>query len=109
MQPLGVRFRSTTPIAKAWRTEATRMSTKTGVTVNNLSPEEQLTANIAWWLAQGISHPPHENAYGVLFMLGSDGATENYRMQSFIREWAAFGYAPAQSLLAKVAVKRLGI
>lgn len=85
------------------------MSTKTGVTVNNLSPEEQLTANIAWWLAQGISHPPYKTDEGVHFALGSGGTTENYRMQSFIREWAAFGYVPAQSLLAKAAVKRLGI
>lgn len=85
------------------------MSTKTGVTVNNLSPEEQLTANSAWWLAQGISRPPYEADTGVLFALDSDGEPANYRMQSFIREWAAFGYVPAQSLLAKVAVKRLGI
>ena len=85
------------------------MSTETGVMVNNLSPEEQLTAEIAWWLAQGISRPPYEADTGVLFTLDSDGAAENYRMQSFIREWAAFGYTPAQSLLAKVAVKRLSI
>lgn len=85
------------------------MSTETGVTVNNLSPEEQLTANIAWWLAQGISRPPYEADSGVLFALDSDGTSTNYRMQSFIREWAAFGYAPAQTLLAKVAVKRLSI
>lgn len=85
------------------------MSTETGVTVNNLSPEERLTANIAWWLAQGISRRPHEADTGVLFALDSDGESANYRMQSFIREWAAFGYAPAQTLLAKVAVKRLGI
>ena len=85
------------------------MSMETGVTVNNLSPEEQLTANSAWWLAQGISHPPYESGDGVLFVLDSDGESANYRMQSFIREWAAFGYAPAQTLLAKVAVKRLGI
>lgn len=85
------------------------MSTETGVTVNSLSPEEQLTANIAWWLAQGISRPPYEADDGVHFALGSGGEPANYRMQSFIREWAAFGYAPAQSLLAKVAVKRLSI
>ena len=85
------------------------MSTETGVMVNNLTPEELLTANIAWWLAQGISRPPYEADTGVLFALGSDGEAANYRMQSFIREWAAFGYAPGQTLLAKVAVKRLGI
>lgn len=85
------------------------MSMETEVTVNNLSPEEQLTANIAWWLAQGISHPPYESGIGVIFALDSDGEPANYRMQSFIREWAVFGYAPAQTLLAKAAVKRLGI
>lgn len=85
------------------------MSTETKVTVNNLSPEEQLTANIAWWLAQGISRLFCEADTGVLFVLDSNGEPANYRMQSFIREWAAFGYAPAQTLLAKVAVKRLGI
>ena len=85
------------------------MSTETGVKVTSLSPEEQLTANIAWWLAQGISPPPNETDSGVLFVLDSDGKSTNYRMQSFIREWAAFGYVPAQTLLAKVAVKRLGI
>lgn len=85
------------------------MSTETGVMVNNLSPEEQLTANIAWWLAQGLSHPPYESGDGVHFALGSGGEAANYRMQSFVREWAAFGYVPAQSLLAKAAVKRLGI
>lgn len=85
------------------------MGTETGVTVNNLSPEEQLTANIAWWLAQGISRPSYEADDGAHFALGSGGGSANYRMQSFIREWAAFGYAPAQSLLAKVAVKRLSI
>lgn len=85
------------------------MSTKLGVTVNSLSPEEQLTANIAWWLAQGISRLFYEADSGVHFALDSDGESANYRMQSFIREWAAFGYAPAQTLLAKVAVKRLSI
>ena len=85
------------------------MSTKLGIVVNNLTPDEQLTANAAWWLAQGVCPPPYETDNGVLFALSSDGAPANYRMQSFIREWALFGHPHAQSLLAKVALKRLDV
>ena len=77
--------------------------------------EERAVAEMAWRLAQReapfdtVDRFVSNSNMSVLFAeYGLDGTAENYRMQSFIREWAAFGYAPAQSLLAKAAVKRLG-
>lgn len=76
--------------------------------------EERAAAEMAWRLAckdppPNITDASNSNMSVLFAEYGLDGTAENYRMQSFIREWAAFGYAPAQSLLAKAAVKRLGI
>ena len=75
--------------------------------------EERAVAEMAWRLAckdppPNITDAINSNMSVLFAEYGLDGTAENYRMQSFIREWAAFGYAPAQSLLAKAAVKRLG-
>lgn len=78
--------------------------------------EERAVAEMAWRLAQreapfDTAHRFMDDSYmSVLFSEhGADGTAENYRMQSFIREWAALGHVPAQSLLAKAAAKRLGV
>ena len=83
------------------------MSTEFGIVVSKLTSAEQFTANSAWYLAYATYTPQHVPAAGVFFSLNGTGQPVNYRMQSFIREWAAFGYAPAQTLLAKIAAKRL--
>lgn len=79
--------------------------------------EEQAVIAMAWRLAQREAHFDipvirfmDDSYMPVLFSEhGADGTAENYRMQSFIREWAALGHVPAQSLLAKAAAKRLGV
>lgn len=75
--------------------------------IDDLEPDEQFAANTAWYLACAEKPLFSEPATGVLFELGGEGAPANYRMQSFIREWALFGYEPAQTLLAKYAAKRM--
>jgi len=75
--------------------------------VNDLEPDEQFAANTAWYLASAVKPPFPDPASGVLFALGDDGESANYRMQSFIREWALFGYKPAQTLLTKFTAKRM--
>lgn len=77
--------------------------------------EEQAVAEMAWRLARKDPPPNITDAINssmyVLFAgdAMADGTAENYRMQSFIREWAALGHVPAQSLLAKAAAQRLGV
>lgn len=76
--------------------------------------EEQAVAEMAWRLARkdpppNITDAINSSMYVLFDGYGADGTAENYRMQSFIREWAALGHVPAQSLLAKAAAQRLGV
>lgn len=73
--------------------------------IYNLTLDEQGTAEIAWALACK-EYPRQSKINGILISSETDDPL-NYRMQSFIREWAACGYTPAQTLISRIAMGRL--
>ena len=75
--------------------------------IDDLTPGEQEVAEIAWALACK-EYPRWGESNGLLISYETeDGDPLNYRMQSFIREWAACGYTPAQTLISRIAMERL--
>jgi hypothetical protein len=75
--------------------------------IYDLTPDEQDTAEIAWALACK-EYPCRGESNSILISSETDdGYLPNYRMQSFIREWAACGYTPAQTLISRIAMGRL--
>lgn len=75
--------------------------------IDDLTPGEQEVAEIAWALACKAC-PRRGESNGILISSETDdGDPLNYRMQSFIREWAACGYTPAQTLISRIAMERL--
>ena len=75
--------------------------------IDDLTPDEQEVAEIAWALACK-EYPRRGEIDGILVSSETDdGYPPNYRMQSFIREWAACGYTPAQTLISRIAMERL--
>lgn len=75
--------------------------------IDDLTPGEQEVAEIAWALACK-EYPRRGEIDGILISSETDdGYPLNYRMQSFIREWAACGYTPAQTLISRITMERL--
>lgn len=75
--------------------------------IDDLTPDEQEVAEIAWALACK-ERPYRGESNGILILSETDdGYPPNYRMQSFIREWAACGYTPAQTLISRIMMERL--
>ena len=75
--------------------------------IYNLTPGEQEVAEIAWALAcKEYLYWGGSNSI-LISPETEDGDPLNYRMQSFIREWAACGYTPAQTLISRIAMERL--